>query len=326
MESSAECDRLVAVQHGVISRTQALGAGLSERAIGRRVASGRWNVVYAGVYAVRAIPRTWHQRLMAAVLCGGPSALASHRSAAALWALDGVEERPVEISVKAGRRIKNAIVHRRQPRDDPRVALLECIPATGIDRTLLDVAAVLSPRRAGLALDDALRRKLTTRGKVREMLLGSRGRPGARSLRKLLDVRDDRDGVLESRLEAALLRLLRDHQLPLPVAQHRVMHGDVFVARLDFAYPSHRLGIEADGFRWHASPERWARDLRRENRLKVLGWMVLRFSWQDVHDRPEMVAGQIRAALSSPRSLNNQSFRYVSERPRRPKVSPTARR
>lgn len=117
------------------------------------------------------------------------------------------------------------------------------------------------------------------------------------SLRRLIDARDHRDALAESRLESALLRLLSGHGLPLPVVQYGVMDAEGFVARLDFAYPEHRLGVETDGFRWHGGLERWKRDLRRENRLKLLGWTVLHSSWEDVHERPEIVASQIRAAL-----------------------------
>ena len=298
MDPAESCDRLAAAQHGVLSRRQALEAGLTERAIDGRLSSGRWQVVHAGVYVPRAVPASWHQRVMAAILRGGASALASHRCAAALWQLDGVKERPVEISLKAGRRIRGAIVHRRRASDDPSVVVFEGIPATGVERTLLDLAAVITPRRLALALDDALRRGSTTLEGMRETVQGQRGRTGLRSLRQLLDARDDRDPLVESRLESALLRLLSTHSLPLPVPQHRVLDGNAFVARLDFAYPSHRLAIETDGYRWHGGVETWRRDLRRENRLKLLGWTVLHFSWEDVHDRSEVVASQIGAALA----------------------------
>ncbi len=300
MPPAEECDALAATQHGVLSRAQALDAGLSERAIERRLASGLWKVVFAGVYVPRPVPSSWRQRLMAAVLYGGHGALASHRSAAALWGLEGAAEGPVEISVKAGRRIAGVVVHRRRPADHPPVVLIDNIPTTGIERTLLDVAAVAPPHRVAPALDEALRRRLTTIEAVFDAL-PARGRAGTKTLRELLAARDDRDGLLESQLESALLHLVREHGLPLPVPQHRVSDGGAVVARLDFAYPSHRLGIETDGYRWHGGVERWKRDLRRENRLKLLGWTVLRFSWEDVHDRPESVAGQIRTALARAR-------------------------
>lgn len=177
--------------------------------------------------------------------------------------------------------------------------MLDAIPATAIERTLIDLAAVVSIGEAARALDAALRRRITSLDSLRELLdeLGRDRRPGAGTLRRLVEERDDRDRLLESRLEAKLLRVLRSRAVPLPVAQFRVLDGDAFVARLDFAYPSQRVGVEADGYRWHGSPERWRRDLRRENRLKLLGWTLLRFSWEDVHDRPELVASQIRAAI-----------------------------
>jgi very-short-patch-repair endonuclease len=241
---------------------------------------------------------------MAAILCGGASALASHRSAAALWRLDGVEGRPLEISIKAGRRIEGTIVHRRARKDDPPVAFISGIPTTGVERTLLDLATVVSSRRTGLALDDALRRRLTTLEAMRKLLQTMGPRAGTRTLRRLVHARDELDGKLESRLESELVRLLRDHGLPRPHSQYRVTQGDAAVARLDFAYPSSRLGIEADGYRWHGNLEGWRRDLRRDNRLKLLGWTILRFSWEDIHRSPETVAGQIRAALSSAVSLS----------------------
>lgn len=295
-----ECDRLAAAQHGVLSRRQALAEGLPKGSIDRRVSSGRWRILQPGVYAPRPVPLSWHQFLMAAVLSGGPGALASHRSAAALWRLDGVKDPPLEISIKAGRRIEGVIVHRRSAFDDPPTEVIDRIPVTGIERTLLDLAAVAPVAVVGPALDAACRRRRTSLRRVRGALdsLGPRGRPGSKALRRLVDARDHRDAAAESALESALLQILRKHALPLPSPQYRVLDGDRFVARLDFAYPSLRVGIEADGYRWHASPERWRRDLRRENHLKLLGWTLLRFSWEDVHERPEVVASQVRAALA----------------------------
>ncbi|MGH2684619.1 MAG: DUF559 domain-containing protein [Actinomycetota bacterium] len=177
--------------------------------------------------------------------------------------------------------------------------MIDGIRVTRIERTIVDLAGVVSPDRAALALDDALRRALTTPSKLAEAIesLGSRGRPGLAALRNVLARRDARDARAESRLESALLEILRAHEIPLPAPQHPVVSGRTLIARLDFAYPSVRLGIEADGYRWHGGRQRWTRDIQRENRLKLIGWTLLRFSWEDVHDRPELVAAQVRAAL-----------------------------
>lgn len=184
---------------------------------------------------------------------------------------------------------------------------MDGIPATAIERTLVDLAAVMAPVRVGRALDEALRRGDTTLFLLREEIPSS-GRSGRGTLRRLLEARDDRDARVESRLEAMMLQLLRQAGIPLPLPQHRVIEDGVTIARLDFAYPAYRLGIEVDGYRWHSGVQRWREDLRRENRLKLLGWTLLRFSWADVEEQPERVVSQIRAGLEtlgqgSPRQL-----------------------
>jgi very-short-patch-repair endonuclease len=65
---------------------------------------------------------------------------------------------------------------------------------------------------------------------------------------------------------------------PAPVCQHEVLDGrGTFVARLDLAYPERKLAIEYEGDH-HRSRERLSRrDLHRINRLRALGWTVLRF-------------------------------------------------
>jgi very-short-patch-repair endonuclease len=51
---------------------------------------------------------------------------------------------------------------------------------------------------------------------------------------------------------------------------------------LDFAFPSLRLDIEADGQYWHES--RKDQDQKRDVHLKNCGWTVLRFNEKDLED------------------------------------------
>ena len=296
MDPDARCERLAVSQHGVVSRAQALLAGVTGRVVKTRLASGRWEQVYRGVYRVIRMPPSWHQRLISATLYAGPRALASHRAAAALWHLDEAKAPPLEISVPSGRRIPGVLVHRLRPEDQPERVVIDGIPTTGIERTLLDLAASSHPALVGRALDGALRERLTTLPELWASLPPP-GRAGRRVLRQLLEERDERDQAVESELEQRLLHLLRRSGLPLPNPQHRVTEEGRFVARLDFAYPAYLLGIEVDGYRWHSGAERWRQDLRRENRLKLLGWTLLRFSWHDVRNQPNQVVEQIRSAL-----------------------------
>ena len=84
----------------------------------------------------------------------------------------------------------------------------------------------------------------------------------------------------------------------MPVPQYEVRDRGRLVARLDFAYPELRLGIETHGYRFHAGRERWQRDIRRENRLKQLGWVVLVYTWDDVVGDEARVVEEVSLALT----------------------------
>ena len=112
-------------------------------------------------------------------------------------------------------------------------------------------------------------------------------------MRRLLAQRSPGEAVLDSTLETRFLRLLRGARLPLPEPGY-----EVGPYRLDFAYPEIRLGIELDGYAFHSSKVAWERDLRRQNELLALGWILLRFTWTDVTQRGEAVIAEIRRHVS----------------------------
>src|SRR3954449_10626392 len=91
---------LAARQHGVLSRRQLYELGFGPRSIDRRLEIGRLHRLHRGVYAVghRGISGLGHW--MAAVLACGPTAVLSHRSAAALWGLRPSEARLVDVAAQ----------------------------------------------------------------------------------------------------------------------------------------------------------------------------------------------------------------------------------
>jgi len=86
--------------------------------------------------------------------------------------------------------------------------------------------------------------------------------------------------------------------LPEPVVQYEVHDRDGWlVARLDLAYPDHRLALEYDGDH-HRERDTFRRDAVRLNRLHLMGWTVLRFTAADVLRTPGRTLTQIRTALA----------------------------
>src|SRR5690349_14959129 len=86
-------------QHGLIAHRQLHELRLSAKQVRGGVAAGRWECVLPGVLRLAGAPPTAEQELAAAVLWGGPTSVASYRSAARLWELDVPEGARPEITV-----------------------------------------------------------------------------------------------------------------------------------------------------------------------------------------------------------------------------------
>jgi hypothetical protein len=103
---------------------------------------------------------------------------------------------------------------------------------------------------------------------------------------------------VESPMETRLRLIAVLDGLPHPEVQYDVFDPDGrVVARLDLAYPRHRVALEYDGDH-HRERDTFRRDAVRLNRLHLLGWVVLRFTADDVLRNPARTVAQIRAALS----------------------------
>ena len=163
----------------------------------------------------------------------------------------------------------------------------EGIPVTRPSRTLLDIAGVVRADVLEEAVDDVLCRRLCRL----DELHGGR----SRALRAVLDAWDGDvlpDGVAEMRVVRRLLAV----GLPQPLRQHEIHDNGGFVARVDLAYPDHRLAIELDGFRWHAGRRPFRSDRLRRNRIEAAGWRLLETAPDDIDELCREAAGILRWA------------------------------
>ncbi|HEX6596168.1 MAG TPA: hypothetical protein VF045_04485 [Acidimicrobiales bacterium] len=265
-------------QHGVVTRSQVLALGFTDRIVSLRLGAGRWVSVHAGVYRLAAAADTWRSRCMAACLALGPAAVASHRAAGALWGLDGCREL-VEVSVpRVGeRRLAGVEVHRTRALPVADRADVDGLPVTRPARTLIDLAAVLSAEELEAALDSALRDHVVSPAYLERRLefLGTRGRSGAKALRDLL--RDRTEGrPADSRRENDVVRALVAGGLPSPVRQFP-FEG----IRFDLAYPDVLIAVEFDSYRHHFGRQSWRRDTARHNQATASGWLVFHLTEDD---------------------------------------------
>lgn len=288
--------RLASRQHGVVLRSEALGLGLTPQGLARRCTKGVLRRLHDGVYAVTAVPPSALQTLFAACRWGGGGTAASHRAAAALWQLDGFELQEIEISGPRRLKSQRIIAHPTPAIPPEDLTKIEGVPVTRIERTLVDLAAVVDVDTLEDALDSALRRRLTTVSRMRLRIRSENGRRGIGNLRSLLAERDDQGHPSASRFETRLNRLLLRSGLPA-MREYKIWDGGKFVARVDFCYPDGKLIVEADGFRWHSARRAWQRDRERRNQLTAMGWRVIQATWNDLTRHPDETIERIRALL-----------------------------
>ena len=294
--------RLAAVtrsQHGPFTRGQAQQAGFSPSAVRHRVATGRWLRLHRGVFCEVAVPPSFKRDASAAVLACGPTATASHRTAARWWELDVPQPDLHEVTVPSPARSRppGVLVH-----ETTRLTRSEAAPRDGVRltapmRTLLDLAGVLDPRLLELALDRSWRRRLVQPARLLSYLQDDwcRAKRGTGLLRRLVRERLG-EGPSGSDIETLLLQVIRDAGLPLPVRQHPVVTA--FGPRyLDLAYPQHRVAIETDGMDARLDPEVFLDERDRQNLVESQGWTFRRFGYAHVTHNALWTAFTIGEAL-----------------------------
>lgn len=90
----------------MVSRRQALGAGLPPSTIASKVKHGLWQTVYPGVYYTFTGEIPWEARRWAAVLYAGPGALLSHETPAEILGLTNRGSPVIHVAVPSSRRVK----------------------------------------------------------------------------------------------------------------------------------------------------------------------------------------------------------------------------
>jgi hypothetical protein len=274
-----------------------LELGISSHQVRYRARIGRLRPLYPGVFVAGDAPLTQRGRWMAAVLASGKGAVLSHRSAAALWGFGDQGESRLDVTVphttSDGRRTKRRAitVHRTRWLPDDHVCRRYGIPVTTPARTLLDLAATVSPTRLRRAFESADRLELLRPAALAAICERARGRKGTGHLRSLLA--DHRElPWTRSELEGRFLRLCDRAGIPRPAVNVEVEGFEV-----DFFWPEARLVVELDGYSFHRGRAAFERDRRRDAVLQMAGCRVLRVTDRRMTADPGSVVAEVRGLL-----------------------------
>jgi very-short-patch-repair endonuclease len=285
-------------QHGVVSRGQLRRIGMGEGAIDHAIATGRLFPIFRGVFGVGHSRVGSQGRMLAAVLACGEGTVVSHGSAAYLLGLWESEPKAIHVIApnQAGRKIPGIRRHHVPQPMDGEVVRHESIPSTSAARTVVDLA--------GMVGDASLRRTIEQAAVVQvldvpaiDAILAGRRRRGSVSLRSILgDWRRYSRMRLRSRMEAKLLPLLSQRDLPIPEC-NKVLEVGAQSFEIDFLWRRQRLVVEADGGQFHDNPQAEVRDLDRNRVLIAGGFRVLRLRWEELNERPEATIARIEGLL-----------------------------
>ena len=294
--------RILEQQLDVISRRQALAAGLTRHALGHRLRpAGPWRALLPGVYmAATGAPTTLQQEMAALLYAGdgslvtGPAALRSHDIRTELT-------ETVDVLVPAARQRRDtgfAKLHRttRMPEK-----IWEAGPVRYVmpARAVADaVRGMTSLRDVRAVVADAVQR---SRCAVNDLAAELDAGPNAGSV-LFREALADVAGGIRSAAEGDLRDLLARSGLPMPLFNPS-LYDDAgsFIARPDAWWPGLGIAVEVDSREWHMSPEDHARTLARGRRMAKYQIVVLRFTPRQIRSQPTEVIDDIKAALEGAR-------------------------
>jgi hypothetical protein len=302
---------LAAKQHSVVSRSQALGCGMTARVVDYRIrGGGPWQTLLPGVYLTHSGRPAEEQREMAALLYAGPrsvltgaAALRRHGLSAGRGRGDARDQpSPVDVLVPLDNRRVDAgfaQLHRTI-----RLPAGFCVAG--------EARFAFAPR----AVADAVR-PMTELADVRAVVAGAvqRGRCSIQHLAEELvagptwgsalfrqSLAEVAEGV-RSAVEADLRDLIRWARLPPPFYNPRLIVDGEFLASPDCWWPESGVAGEADSRAWHLSPDDWEQTLARHARMSAHGIIVLHLTTQRIRLKRREVADEIRCALAAGRQL-----------------------
>lgn len=159
-------------------------------------------------------------------------------------------------------------------------------------RTVFDCARDLTFAQALAVADSALRAKAMSYDELNAAASKAQGRRSAQ-VRRVARYADQRAAnPFESELRALCIEVGLD-----VIAQYEVRAGGMRF-HPDLTAPLLGIVVEADSWTHHAEKRRdWTRDIARYNALAADGWLVLRFTWEQVRFDPAYVRSVLRDAM-----------------------------
>ena len=287
-------------QYGVFARWQLEGCEV--RRVDDLVETRALDRPAFGVYRQRGTPRSWEQELMICVLAAGPGAAASLWASAALLGVPSFRRDRIAVSRrwKRSRKARPPWLHESTFLPEEHVTVVGGIPCVRLDRTLFDLCAVLSSKRAKRMLKTALSRRLTTYGRLEKVFFETarRGRKGSALMREFLDEYDAKT-VTESELEDMVETVLASAGITGFRPQVNLGSDEKFIGRRDWKHESAPLVIEAHSEEFHTDWCAQVADYYKSLESSAIGVRTIPVTFRILVEHPEVFIAAVRAELAT---------------------------
>ncbi len=271
---TAPLDLLFGRQLGLATMAQLRTAGWTTARLRAAVDRGQLVAERRGVVRVAGAPRSPEQARLAAVLAA-PGSVASHLTAASLWALLFLPEADKIDLLRPGNRPRMPGVrgHETDALPAGHIARVGAIPVTSAARTVIDVCGFPTHRQLASSVNDALRRRLFTLP-VLARTVDEVPTSGRRAINPLLDYLEHRIPGYDpgdSDPEADLVDLLVNAGYPRPQQQIAVATS-LGTLHLDLGWTEVRTAYEYDSVHFHLT--KFHEDRARWRAIQRAGWEV----------------------------------------------------
>ncbi|TWD73169.1 putative AbiEi antitoxin of type IV toxin-antitoxin system [Kribbella amoyensis] len=297
---------------GWFSRADALAAGYSDADLRAHVTDGRWVRLCRGTYAEPgadppATPWEWavwrHMRLAKAAWTSlSGRAVISHQSALLLHGADvsDLDLSRVHVTRIAGPGRTTAQVCQHLSGPPMRSTVVGGVEVVTGPRAVVDAIRLATYPVAVAVVDAALRQGLATAGQLREYAELVAGSPGSRAAFRAIAFGNP---LAESVGESRLRLVLADLGLPEPTLQAEI-RDDLgrLVGRVDFLLDQWSVVVEFDGRIKYSTGDAavLVAEKLREDRLRDLGYQVVRAGWSDL-TQPAGFIGRLNRAIDRSR-------------------------
>lgn len=290
----------LADQDGLLTRRQALSAGMTPRVLQRRLSpGGRWQRVLPGTYATFTGRLSTAQRWVAALLYGGPDSMLGGATAARLHGLRQLpDDARVHLLVPHPRQLGSTgfVVVRRTIHPPAPIWFEEVLRAAPLPRAVVDACRGLPHLDQVRALvAEAVQRRLVDPAELNAELRRGCSAGSALPRAVLAEV----GAGIRSVAEARTRKLVRSAGISEPLWNCPLYtSAGEWLAQPDGFWPEANSVVEVDSMAWHLSPRSWENTLRRHARMTACGLLVVHFTPLQVDREPDLVIDVLRRTLA----------------------------